>query len=154
VAALWLEARNTERRESRIWLQDKVGEEESKSKEKEVKFSHWQSELPAHENGDDHQSDEVGNGHGDDAEDPEGGHDDGDELETGEEHISTSKKTRKNTKSTSKAETTGQPKRELTEEADGGEETSKKKPRKAPTSTAGSNADGSVASRTRSGRKK
>lgn len=151
VAALWLEARNTERRESRIWLQDKAGSEE-KSKEKEVKFSHWQAELPEHENG---EVEEVDDAH-DAAEEAEGEeHGDGEEAD---EQI-TPKKGRKDAKSSPKAKAPAQSKRELTEEAaDGGKETSKKKPRKAPTnraakSGAGANADGSIASRTRSGRK-
>jgi len=157
VAALWLEARNTERRESRIWLQDKAEEDGSKSKEKEkeVKFSHWQSELPAHGNG---EGEGVDDAH-DAAEEAEGDEHGEDEETVGEEHGRTPKKGNKNTKTTPTAKVKGQPKRELTEEAaDGGQETSKKKPRKAPTSNtadpgADSKANGSIASRTRSGRK-
>ena len=156
VAALWLEARNTERREGRIWLQDKAEEDVSKGKEKEVKFSHWQAELPEHENGEGEEVEHGDNGasgaEGDELGDEE------EEPEAGEEHP-TPNKGRKSTKSTPKAKAPAPPKRKLTEEAaDGGKETSKKKPRKAPTtkaadSGAGTSANESIASRTRSGRK-
>jgi len=155
VAALWLEARNTERRESRIWLEDKAEGQESKGKEKEVKFSHWQAELPEHENGEGEGADDAH----DAAEEAERDEHGEDEESAGEEHGNTPKKGPKHTKSTPKAKVSAQSKRELTEEAaDGGKETSKKKPRKAPTTKAaelgaGASTNGSIASRTRSGRK-
>jgi len=159
VAALWLEARNTERREGRIWLEDKADEDDGKGKEKEVKFSHWQSELPAHENGD---GEEVE--HGDDgAEEAEGDEhgEEEEEHEAGKEHHKAPTKSRKNTKSPGKAKAKGQSKRDLTEEreeAAGRQTPPKKKFRTVSTNTvadsgAASSANGSIASRTRSGRK-
>jgi len=154
VAALWLEARNTERRESRMWLEDKA-----ESKEKEVKFSHWQADLPAHENGNEEESPDVHDG----AEEAEGD-DYGDEVEVpeaGEEYHKIPTKSGKNMKSPAKATATGQSKRDLTEdkeEGDGKQTSPQKKSRKVITnkaaeSGAASSANGSIASRTRSGRK-